>query len=146
MSSEGNITVPVTRRFLASPPQVYDAWLDAANVGRWLFATPEGQMVQIDIHPHIGGCYVITERRNGEDVAHAGTYLELDRPHRLVFTLNVEKYSDALDRISIDLRPRGNGCELTLSHTMSAAHAGIQTKVEEGWSTVLEGLAKTLGE
>ena len=38
--------------------------------------------------------YAIVERRGGEEMLHTGTYEEMDRPSRLVFTLQVPKFSD----------------------------------------------------
>src|SRR5687768_7548961 len=83
----------VTRRFSAPAERVYDAWLDRERVCRWLFATPTGQMVRVEVEARVGGAFVITERRDGEDVEHAGTYLELVRPSRLMFAYSVPKYS-----------------------------------------------------
>lgn len=135
-----------TRRFAASPEQVFDAWLDPARAGRWLFATPAGEMVQVEIDPRVGGRYTFVERRDGEDVAHSGEYLEIDRPRRLVFTLSVAKYGQHADRVTVEIIPVGAGCELTISHEMSAANAAFLERTERGWGGILEGLAAALVE
>ena len=109
-------TVRVSRRFTAKPEEVFDAWLNAGQVGKWLFATPTGQMVRIDIDARTGGSFVITERRDGVDVEHTGTYFEIDRPHRLVFTFIVPKYSSDVSRVTIEIVSLGPDCELKLTH------------------------------
>ena len=73
-----------------------------------------------------------------------GEYLEIDWPRRLVFTLSVEKYSQAADRVSIEIAPRHGGCELTLTHEMSPEAGQFKKRTEDGWSGILEGLARIL--
>src|SRR5436305_1640119 len=71
-------TVRVIRRFNASPERIFDAWLDPVQAGKWLFATPSGKMVRVEIDARIGGLFTIVERRDGEDVKHTGEYIEMD--------------------------------------------------------------------
>ena len=92
MAIESSSTVQVTGQFEASPERVFDAWLNPATAGKWLFATEKGQMVRVEIDPRVGGLYTIVERRDGVDVEHTGEYLEIDRPRRLVFTFRVPTY------------------------------------------------------
>ena len=135
--------VLVTRLFRAPCERIFDSWLDAGTVGNWLFATPDGEMVRIEIDPRVGGSYEIVERRGGEDVLHTGSYEEIERPRRLVFTLQVPKYSQDMSRVAIDLAPVDGGCELILDAGEEAAEDAA--KYRKGWSTVLEGLARRLG-
>jgi uncharacterized protein YndB with AHSA1/START domain len=145
MSVEQSVQVRVTHRFTASAERVFDAWLDAGTVGRWLFATPTGEVVRAEIDARVGGRYVIVDRRDGEDVEHTGEYLEIDRPHRLVFTLAVPKYSQLADRVTIDIVPLESGCELTLTHEMHPEFAEWAGQTESGWTTILAKLEEVLG-
>lgn len=140
-SSAANI-VTVVRTFTASAELVFDAWLDANSAGKWLFATPTGQMVRTEIDARIGGRFTFVDRRNGEDVEHTGEYLEIDRPRRLVFTFIVPKYSSVMTRVSIDIKPQGAGCELTLIHEGVLQNYLDATK--SGWSGILDHLAEVL--
>jgi|SRR5215213_3699289 len=145
MSVEQSVQVRVTHRFTASAERVFDAWLDARTVGRWLFATPTGEVVRAEIDPRVGGRYLIVDRRDGQDVEHFGEYLEIDRPRRLVFTLAVPKYSQDADRVTIDIVSLESGCELTLTHEMHPEFAEWADRTESGWSTILDKLAEILG-
>ena len=137
----------VSHTFSASAERVYDAWLDPATAGKWLFATPDGEMVRVEIDPRVGGGFFITERRDGEDVEHVGVFLELTRPRRTVFTLQVPKYSQDRDRVTVEIAQRGTGCDLTITHEMSPElPADTKQMAERGWSGVLAGLARALGE
>jgi uncharacterized protein YndB with AHSA1/START domain len=133
--------VKVTHRYSASAERVFDAWLDPAKARRFLYATPEGEMVRVEIDPRVGGRYTIVERREGEDVEHTGEYVQIDRPRRLVFTLGVPKYSQDVDHITVDIVPLADGCELTLTHELDPEWAA---STEEGWATILRALATIL--
>jgi uncharacterized protein YndB with AHSA1/START domain len=139
-------TVRVTHRFAAKAERVYDAFLDPDKAARFLFATPTGQIVRCDIDARVGGAFSIVDRRNGEDVTHAGTYVELDRPHRIVFTFLVEKYSSERSKVTIDIRPLPRGCELTLTHEIPAAFAAFEERTRSGWEAILDVAAELLGD
>jgi uncharacterized protein YndB with AHSA1/START domain len=143
--SEQPTTIVVTRVMATAPEVVFDAWLDAARAGAWLFATPTGRMVEVAMDPRAGGAFRIVDRRDGEDVAHVGTYLELERPSRLVFEFGVPKYSDARDRVMVAMVPQGIGCEVTLTHTLTPGMEEWADSVRQGWTGILAGLAAELG-
>jgi uncharacterized protein YndB with AHSA1/START domain/predicted SnoaL-like aldol condensation-catalyzing enzyme len=144
MNTGERVQVRVTHRFSASPERVFDAFLDPAKAGKFMFATPTGQMVKVEIDARVGGKFAFVDRRDGEDVAHVGEYLVIDRPRRLVFTLAVEKYSQEIDQVEISIVPHGRGCDLTLTHGMSAAWKDRKGDIERGWSDILDGLAAEL--
>jgi len=137
-----NVALKVVRRFDAPAERVFDAWLDPATLGRWLFATPAGTMVRVEVDARVGGSYAVVERRDGEDVEHVGEYLEVDRPRRLAFTLRVPKYSQQEDRITVEIVPLGEGCELTLTH--ENLDAEYEDRTRAGWTKVLDALATSL--
>jgi uncharacterized protein YndB with AHSA1/START domain len=135
-------TLHITRHFDACPERVFDAWLDPATAGRWLFSAPNGEMVKVDIDARVGGHFCFRDRRDGEDVSHVGEYLEIDRPRRLVFTFGVPKYSDAMTRVSIDIVPVGSGCELSLLHEDVLPEWADATT--QGWTDILGHLQQNL--
>jgi uncharacterized protein YndB with AHSA1/START domain len=144
MKKQEGVSVSVTHRFSASAERVFDAWLDPEKACKFLFVTATGQMVRTEIDARVGGRFTIVERRGGEDVAHVGTYLALDRPRRLAFTLSVPKYSHEEDRVLIEIEPLPSGCELTLTHEMQPDMAEVRARAAEGWRGVLELLAEQL--
>jgi uncharacterized protein YndB with AHSA1/START domain len=144
MSTTATVTVRVSRRFTSAPDRVFDAWLDPAVAGRWLFATPTGQLVKAEIDAQVGGRFTLTDRRNGEDIDHVGEYLEIQRPLRLVFKFLVPKFTQIWTNVAVEIAPQSSGCELTLMHE------GVLAEYEErsinGWTMLLAALARTLGE
>jgi uncharacterized protein YndB with AHSA1/START domain len=142
MSATAPLVVRVTRRFEAAAERVFDAFLDPARARHFLFATPGGEMVRADIDPRVGGAFTFIDRRDGEDIEHVGTYLEIDRPRRLVFTFGVPRYDPRMTRVTIEIAPAGAGCTLTLIHENVPSEWAEQTQA--GWTKILDGLAKTV--
>jgi uncharacterized protein YndB with AHSA1/START domain len=136
--------VRVTHHFNASPERVFDAWLDPQTAGKWLFATPTGQMVRVEIDARVGGRFVIVDHRNGENVEHTGEYLEIYRPRRLVFTFGVPKYSPLFTQVTVEIVPASSGCDLTL--TQEGVPPEYLGRNEEGWIKILIGLAEHIAE
>lgn len=134
--------VQVRRRFDASAERVFDAWLDAKRAAKFLFATPTGEMVRSEIDARVGGHFCFVDRRDGVDVEHVGKYLEIDRPRRLVFEFGVPQYAAEFTRVSIDIVPTGNGCELTLTH--EGVLSDFVERTRQGWTGILEALAGAL--
>lgn len=136
-------TIVVSRRFAASPERVFDAWLDPVRAAKFLFATPTGEIVKVEIDARVGGSFLIVDRRPeiGE-AEHFGRYVEIDRPRRLAFDFAVERDMKDATRVTIDIRPVGEGCELTLTH--EGVWQDYAERTEGGWTTILEGLAAAL--
>ena len=142
-TTKATATVRATHRYDAPPERVFDAWLDPKIAGRFLFATPTGQMVKAEIDPRVGGKFSFTDRRpDMGDVEHVGAYVEIDRPRRLVFDFAVPAYEPTLTRITLDFAPSGSGTELTLTHEGVFEEYVKQT--EGGWAMILGGLEKAL--
>ncbi|MFL6863410.1 MAG: SRPBCC domain-containing protein [Allosphingosinicella sp.] len=129
---------------MAPAEAVFDAWLDPASVGQWLFATPDGESVRVEIDAVVGGRYEIVERRDGEDVLHTGAYEAIERPERLAFTLAVPKYSDAEARVAIAVAPEEAGCRLVLTQTLAPGAPASAEQIAQGWSMILDALAARL--
>ena len=139
--NEAVVTVQVRHHFDASAERVFDAWLDPEKARQFLFATPAGEMVRVDIDARVGGKFNITERRDGEDAEHVGEYLEIERPRRLVFSFG-DNVAFPVSRVVIEIVADGSGCELTLTHERVLAE--YEAQATEGWAGVLEGLASAI--
>jgi len=137
------VSLIVKHRYTASPERVYDAWLDPTKASKWLFSTPTGTMVKVEIDARVGGKFNFTDRRDGVDVEHIGEYVELDRPRRLAFTFGVPLYTDMVTKVIVDIAPvDGGGCEVTLTHEGVLAEYNDRTR--DGWTMMLTGLERAL--
>jgi uncharacterized protein YndB with AHSA1/START domain len=144
MTADVPLYARVSHRCNASAERVYDAFLDLSKVRRFLYASASGEIVRAELDPRVGGTYVITDRRNGADVEHSGTFLELDRPGRLVFTMFVPGYSASPDRVIVDIVPLESGCELTLTHEMLPDYAPFVDATVDAYTEHLQKLDAVL--
>jgi uncharacterized protein YndB with AHSA1/START domain/DNA-binding transcriptional ArsR family regulator len=144
MDTSSYISVRVVHRFKASAERVFDGLLDPENVRVWMVAPVDPSLVKIvTIDARVGGGFSIVMPIDGVDYEHTGEYLEIDRPHRLVFTWAAED-SPNHDRILIDIVTLESGCELTLTHEIHPDMARCADQVEAGWPVKLEAMAAAL--
>ncbi|WP_033543173.1 SRPBCC family protein [Planococcus sp. CAU13] len=136
MKKTSTVVLTMARRFQASPKDVYKAWTKPELMKKWLFSTEStNQVVRNEFH--IGGRWEIIDRRNGIDYQATGEYLELDPPHRLVFSFEMPQYNDLEDRIIVWVSPVLDACEMTFKQEIVVPH-------EEDWTD--EDLEKAMSE
>ena len=147
MNDQQHVSARVTHRFSAPAERVFDAWLDPAMIGRWMFGpgVRDEEVVRISLDSRVGGPFSFGVRRQGEEIDHTGNYLELDRPRRLVFTWSGSGSSDS-SRVIIDIAPLDAGCELTLVHELHPSWAEYAGRARDAWTKMLTALATTLGQ
>ncbi|MFZ5723412.1 MAG: SRPBCC family protein [Pseudomonadota bacterium] len=139
------IPVRVSRHYECAPERVFDAWLDARNVGRWLFVTPTGKMKSVQLDPRVGGSFTLTESRPEGEAEHHGQYLEITRPRRLVFTFSSLRHAVDVDPVMVEITPAPEGgCDLVLVHEMQGRWADYRDRTRQGWAAILEGLGRHL--
>ena len=140
------ILVQVDREFDASAERVFDAWLDPDLIGRWMFgpALREEAVLRIAVDPRAGGRFSFLVLRGGEELDHAGEYLVLARPHRLVFTWGVAAIVHGDSRVTIEITRRGSGCALELTHELRPEWAEYADRTRDGWTQMLGCLAAAL--
>lgn len=138
------IKVTVIRRFNNAPETVFDAWLDTEIIAQWMFGpgVRDEEIVRLTADPRIGGSFSFLVRRKGEEIDHVGTYLEIKRPDRLVFTWGIGEAKGS--RVFIDIVGREAGCELTLTHELDPDWADYADRTKGAWEKMLEVLFNRL--
>jgi uncharacterized protein YndB with AHSA1/START domain len=132
--------VEVEVRIAASPETVFDFFTDPDKMTQWM-----GRSAELDPRPG-GGFRCVA---NEEAIA-VGEYVELDPPHRVVFTWGWDGEESVTppgsSRVEVLLAPDGDGTHLRLIHhdlpsTESAEKHG------HGWRHYLDRLASSaIGE
>ncbi len=137
----------VIRRFAATPERVFDAWLDPALIGTWMFGASihNEEVVRIALDARVGGSFSFVVRRDGQEIDHVGEYLEIVRPRRLAFTWGVAQDVPDRSRVIVEIVPLDAGSELTLTHELHPEWADFADRAAASWTRMLDRLAATLG-
>lgn len=130
----------MTRRFNAAPERVFDAWTKPELVAKWLFTGPTSEAHSADFSARVDAKWTITDRRGGVDYTAEGWFLEVDRPHRLVFTFGMPQFSADYDRIVLEFAPDGDGCLMTF--VQEGVLEEYKAPQEHGWSLMFLGLGQ----
>jgi uncharacterized protein YndB with AHSA1/START domain len=133
----------VTRHFDAPAEMVFDAWLDGATLGKWLFATPDGVMQRVECDPKVGGEFAVVEKRGDTTAEHYGKFIEIERPRRLVFDFWTNG-EPSPTTVTIEIVPDETGCRLTLSHAVAPKWVSFKERARIGWTLILDGLSSQL--
>ena len=142
MDSIPVVEIRLAQHFVASAELVFDAWVDPAVAGQWLFATASRPASRVTIDARAGGEFLFESRHHGEDVVQAGRYVEIERPRRLAFTLPAGPRSSALTRVRVEIEAEETGCRLTIVH--ESVLRDEAPRVEGRWAGMLYGLSTML--
>lgn len=121
-------TLVLEQRIAAPPEAVFDFLVDPEKVLRWMGT-------EVDIEPVAGGKFWLNA--NGTDVA-MGSYLEVDPPHRVVFTWGWEgsvEVPPGSSTVTITLTADGDHTDVELRH--QGLPGGATDDHGKGWTFLL---------
>lgn len=139
--------VRVTRVYSHSAERVFDAWLDPAMIGRFMFGSHlrDEHIVHLKADARAGGTFSFLVTRQGQAIDHIGRYEVIERPRKLVFTWSIAPEPIDASRVTVEIAPRGSGCELTLSHELAPGWEDYAERTKGGWTRMTDELDKALG-
>ena len=134
-------TVRVSREIAAPATELFDAWLDPEKLSRWMrpFDTTRSD-VRLD--PRVGGEFEIVMHTPKGAVPHTGSYQEITRPRRIVFTWNSPFAGDQGSLVTVDFNARGGSTEIVITHERLPSEEMVQAH-SGGWSSILERIAES---
>jgi uncharacterized protein YndB with AHSA1/START domain len=142
VTDEYSLTI---RREIAAPAEaLFDAWLDAQSLTSWM--RPDGtRETRAETDPRVGGAFRIVMVADESDVMHTGTYREINRPHRLVFTWSspATHFRDSL--VTVTFQPSSSGSTVVEIHQVGLPDEEAQIAHHKGWSEALGELSHMLG-
>lgn len=147
-SAVGERGFVVERSIRASPEKIFEAYVDPKLVPRWW--APPGATLRVErMDPRPGGSYRYVQRTaGGQEVAFVGSYLEVERPVRLVYTFEVEGQGNPVTT-TVELRQEGATTRVTLTNLcVSKEVRDMMAKygAEAGAKAALHQLAKLVEE
>jgi uncharacterized protein YndB with AHSA1/START domain len=135
-------TVIVRREIAAPAEELFDAWLDAQSLGSWL--RPAGiRETRAETDPRVGGTFRIVMVDDESPIEHTGTYREIDRPRRLVFTWTSPstRFRDSI--VTVTFEPSSNSSTLVEIHQVGLPDEEARASHHAGWSDVLREFGRT---
>jgi uncharacterized protein YndB with AHSA1/START domain len=138
--------IRVERTINAPAARVFDAWLDPVWIGRFMFGPHlrDEHIVSLSNEPRVGGVFNYRVTRQGVEINHTGTYREIERPRRLVFTWGVDAEQGDLSVVTIELTPHGESCALVLTHKLHSDWAAYAERTQQGWTKIVGDLVAAL--
>ena len=136
--------IQLVHMYDASPDAVFEAWVNPAARQRW-YAHRDDDTVDAATDLRVGGAWHVDFGRPGERYREEGVFLEIDRPHRVVYTMTFT-YPDGRSfetTTTVDLVDRDGKTELTLT---DAGYPDEDTRHghEQGWPGFLERVGDVL--
>ena len=140
-----NETIVIRKIIAATQEEVFQAWTDPESMRYWMQGSEDIQESEAQLEVRPGGNFRITMKGKDKDHVHTGQYRVVEPPSRLVFTWISKSTNEQETLVTVELKPRGTECELTLTHEMlpgKEAASGHQ----DGWSRIAELLAQHLAK
>ena len=136
--------VRIVRLYDGSPEAVFDLWVDADARKVWYAHSPD-DVVEAETDLRVGGAWSVDFGRPGERYREHGTFLEIDRPHRVVYTMTFT-FPDGRffeTKTTVEFVDKDGKTELTL---LDAGYPDEATRRghEQGWPGFLDRLADLL--
>ena len=136
-------SLTLVRQLKASPARVYAAWTDPAQLVRW-FGPDSGGVVSAETDVRVGGRFsIVFHTEDGERHNALGEYLEVAPDRKLVMTWEWITMPERRSQLTIELRAKDGGTELTLLHEQFFDEAGRDAH-REGWTGCLRRLEQFL--
>ena len=141
MSAAADFTVTVRREIAAPAETLFDAWLDAESLGTWLRPRVISE-TRAETDPRVGGEFRIVMVRDGSDIVHQGTYREIDRPSRLVFTWSSPATDHRDSVVTVTFEPLETGSTMVEIHQIGLPDEESRASHTTGWSDALAELER----
>jgi uncharacterized protein YndB with AHSA1/START domain len=129
--------IVLVEKLVPAPPRVvFEAWLDAEALRRFMCPAPGSSVSRVECDPRVGGKFLIMMNVGGQDLPHRGEYLEIERYTRLVFTWRSAHAGEG-SRVTLQFAERAGGqTQITLEH-VGLPDAEVRARHHEGWSNIL---------
>lgn len=119
--------------------KVFDAWLDPQILSRFMLPMPGMPQPRTEVDAREGGRFTIHMEVGEEIIPHSGTYLQLDRPNRLVFSWESPFSTDG-SRVTLEFTAvDSSNTRIELTHVRFIDEE-TRNNHEAGWGNILSVL------
>ena len=133
-------TVQIRRRVRAKAEQIFDLWTQPDLMARWMSPYPGAVDCKASCDLRPGGAFSLVMSSGESSRVVSGSYVEIDRPRKLVFTWTGPLTNHVNTLVTVELNPRGDETDLVLTHERLPTQA-IHEGHTRGWGHILDHLA-----
>ena len=133
-------TVQIRRRVKATAEQIFDLWTQPDLMVRWMSPFPGPVDCKASCDPRPGGAFSLLMSSADAKREVSGTYLEVNRPHKLVFTWTGPLTNHVNTLVTLELHRRGDETDLILTHERLPTSAIVEGHTR-GWGNIQIGRA-----
>jgi uncharacterized protein YndB with AHSA1/START domain len=141
MSTQTGTSLRVSRVIKADRDAVFRAWTEPEQLRQW--SSPEGVTLQTaEVDLAVGGRYHLRMHSSeGQEHNAVGTYREIDRPYRLVYTWSweEEEYDVGETLVTVEFNDLGGSTEVVITHERFPT-SQARDDHEQGWTSCLNRL------
>ena len=144
----GDATGPIVqlrRRVKATAEEIFELWTKPDLMARWMSPFPGAVDCKASCDFRPGGSYSLFMSSGEASREVTGTYVQIDRPRKLVFTWMGPLTNHVNTLVTLELNPLGDETDLVLTHERlptQAMHEG-HTK---GWGHILDHLTEVVSK
>jgi len=140
-----DLTVTIKRTINAPITNVFDAWLDAKILSKFMMPMPGMPEPRTEADGREGGGFTIFMQVGEQEIPHKGTYLEVNRPNKLEFTWE-SPFSTEGSTVTILFNAiDDDSTEVDFTH-VKFIDEETRSNHELGWGTILDNLSALVSE
>jgi len=136
-----DLTVKLKRTINAPIENVFDAWLEAKTLSRFMMPMPGMPEPKTEADGREGGGFTIMMQVGDQEIPHKGTYLEVSRPDKLVFTWESPFSTDGSTVAILFNAIDAESTEIDFTH-VKFIDEETRSDHEGGWNTIIDNLAE----
>jgi len=131
----------LSRTIDASPEEVFDAWIDHTGpVSPW-----SGVTKAIVNPPKVDGLFYSMYQFEGQEIAHYGRFVTLEKPRRIQYTWVSEATQGLESLVTLNLEPQGDKTVVQVKHT-NVPDDEDGRRHQQAWGYVLARMSSHFGK
>jgi uncharacterized protein YndB with AHSA1/START domain len=137
-------SLSIVSKFKCTPDKVWRAWTDPQAMKQWFAPSDAFSVLLAEADVRVGGRYrIVMKSPEGEEHDVSGTYREVVREKKLVYTWAWKSTPERESLVTMELRAAGGGTELTLKHEQFF-DAAARDRHQHGWNGCIGRLERLL--
>lgn len=140
----GGSSITINKTINGKQQNVFDHWLIPVFVGEWMFGprVQAEEIISLENTVRRNGDFDYRVKRQGKEVSHSGTYLELAIPNTLVFSWNESSTPDVTSQVSVQFSEAGDKTKLKLTVKLPAELDAQRDAIKDTWTARCKALAE----